>query len=137
MEKKTNKKSLIAVIVLIALVVIAAVCYFVFRPGTSAGGKTITVDVIHSDESTAEFTYTTDAEYLGEVLVDEGLVEGSTSEYGLYIETVDGEYADYDADGAYWSIYVNGEYGMYGADTQPIADGDVFTLAYEVYVPAE
>ena len=58
---------------------------------------------------------------------------GSESDYGLYIETVNGLTADYDANGAYWSIYVNGEYGQYGADAQPVADGDAFSLVYEIY----
>ena len=44
-----------------------------------------------------------------------------------------GATADYDAYGAYWSIYVNDEYGQYGADQQPVADGDTFKLCYEVY----
>ena len=60
-------------------------------------------------------------------------VEGTESEYGLYIMAINGETADYDADGAYWSIYVNNEYGMYGVDTQPVTDGDVYSFVYEVY----
>jgi len=49
---------------------------------------------------------------------------------GLYITTVNGVTADFDKDGAYWSIMVNGEYGQYGADSQPVADGDEFQLVY-------
>lgn len=49
------------------------------------------MEVVHKDESTKTFTYHTDAEYLGEVLLAEGLVEGDESEYGLMITTVDGE----------------------------------------------
>ena len=30
-------------------------------------------------------------------------------------------------------IMVNGEYGQYGADSQVVADGDVFQLIYTVY----
>jgi len=63
--------------------------------------------------------------------------EGSTSEYGLYIISINGLTPDYEKDGAYWSIYVNGEYGQYGADAQPVADGDTYRFAYEVYVPEE
>ena len=43
------------------------------------------------------------------------------------------EVSDYAVDGAYWSIYVNGEYGNYSADQQPVADGDVYGLVYTVY----
>ena len=134
MKTKTNRKIIVAAILFAVLILALILCYKKFVPGTSAGGKTISVEVIHGDGNKSDFTYQTDAEYLGDVLVGEGLAEGSESEYGLYIETVDGEYADYDADGAYWAIYVNGEYGMYGADAQPVEDGDSFTLEYTVYV---
>ena len=39
--------------------------------------------------------------------------------------------SDYAEDGAYWAIYVNGAYGEYGADSQPVADGDAFSFIYE------
>ena len=58
--------------------------------------------------------------------------EASKSEYGLYIEAINGLKADYTADGAYWAIYVNGEYGQYGADQQPVNSGDKYSLVYEV-----
>ena len=59
--------------------------------------------------------------------------EGSISEYGLYINSINKLEAKYDDNGAYWAIYVNGEYGQYGADAQPVNDGDVFRFAYEIY----
>ena len=55
------------------------------RPAASQGTKTITVEVVHKDESSKTFTYHTDAEYLGEVLQAEGLVKGDPGDYGLYI----------------------------------------------------
>jgi len=33
----------------------------------------------------------------------------------------------------YWAIYVNGEYGLYGADNQKIEDGDQFLFLLEEY----
>ncbi|MBR4445115.1 MAG: DUF4430 domain-containing protein, partial [Solobacterium sp.] len=57
--------------------------------------------------------------------------EASTSEYGLFINAVNGLTADYDKDGAYWAIYVNGEYGSYGADQQPVTDKDTYSFVYE------
>ena len=59
--------------------------------------------------------------------------EGSDGDYGLYIDTINGLTADYATDGAYWSIYVNGEYGSYGADSQPVTDGDTYQFVYETY----
>lgn len=129
--KKTGKIAIAAAAVVVLIAALVTI-YVATRPAVSAGDKTITVEVVHGDESTNTFTYETDAEYLGEVLLSEGLVEGDESEYGLYITTVDGETADYNVNGAYWALYVGEEYATQGADTTPISDGDEFSLVYTV-----
>ena len=73
------------------------------------------------------FTYQTDAEYLGEVLTENKLVEGSQGEYGLFITTVDGETAD-DSKQQWWCITKGGEMVNTSADQTPIADQDQFEL---------
>lgn len=102
-------------------------------------GPQVTIEVKGADGSVSTFTGNTDAEFLMGAIEDiEGVtIDGYESDWGYYITTVNGTVADYDADGAYWSIYVNGEYGMNGVETQPVADGDVFTFAYEVYEEAQ
>ncbi|MCD8385081.1 MAG: DUF4430 domain-containing protein [Clostridiales bacterium] len=94
--------------------------------------KSITLTVTYSDGVSEDYEITTTAEYLKDAIEDTVTLEGSESDYGFYLETVNGETADYDTDGAYWAIYVNGEYGMYGLDSQPVADGDTFELVYTV-----
>ena len=79
MKTKTNRKIIVAAILFAVLILALILCYKKFVPGTSAGGKTISVEVIHGDGNKSDFTYQTDAEYLGDVLVGEGLVEGSES----------------------------------------------------------
>lgn len=130
MKKQT--KLMIIVAAIVAVIAIMLGVYFGTRPKPSAGGKEITVTVTHADASEADFTYQTDAEFLGEVLLAEGLVEGEDGEYGLYITSVDGEEAVYEENGAYWALYVNGEYAMTGADTTPVNDGDAFQLVYTI-----
>ena len=126
-----NKKLFIALVALVAIVAIVLGVYFATRPATSEGGKAVTVTVIHKDGSEKVFTYHTDEEYLGTVLVDEGLVEGEQSDYGLYIKTVNGTTADYNKDGVYWAFYVDGEYAMTGADMTDVVDGTVYTFRVE------
>lgn len=90
--------------------------------------KYFTLEVVHSDGSVKTFTIGTNEEYLGAVLVAEGLiVEGESA--GMY-NTVDGETADWDKDHSYWAFYVNGEYGMEGVDTTVIEDGAVYKWEY-------
>ena len=129
---KKNGKLILAAVAVVVLIAAFAVVWFATRPATSQGSKTITVEVVHKDGSSRDFTYHTDAEYLGDVLLAEGLVEGDEGDYGLMITTVDGEEAVYETDGAYWAFYVGEEYASLGVDQTPIADGDSFSLVYTV-----
>ena len=129
-----NKKTAIAAAVLVLVIVAAAmaIIYACTRPGTAEGSKTFTVEVVHSDGAEKAFTYHTDAEYLGEVLLAEGLIAGEDGQYGLYIITVDGEDAVWEEDGAYWALYEGEDYAMQGVDTTPVLDGSAFSLVYTV-----
>lgn len=48
------------------------------------------------------------------------------------VESVNGVFADYVKDGAYWAIYVDGAYGNYGIDAQPLEDGHTYQLVYTI-----
>ena len=134
MKKSTRVLSGIAFMA--AMIALFALVYSKFGPKSDEGSKTYTLEVVDDTGSTASYSGRTDAESLSGImdeLVAEGnfTYDGSDSEYGLFISTVNGITADYDNDGAYWSIMVNGEYGQYGADSQPVSDGDDFELVYE------
>ena len=129
---KKNGKLIIAAVAVLVLAAVFAGVWAATRPAASQGAKTITVEVVHKDESSKTFTYHTDAEYLGEVLQAEGLGKGDPGGYGLYITEVDGEAAVYETDGAYWAFYQGGEYANQSVDQTPINDGDAFSLVYTV-----
>ena len=117
-----------AALVVVALLLLGI--WYVNRPQGQAGDKTITVEVVHADESSREFTYQTSEEFLGPVLIEEGLAQGEESTYGLFITTVDGETAE---GNQWWCITQDGQMVKTGADTTPIADGDHFELTMSVY----
>ena len=122
-----KKKLLIGCGALVLACLLAAVLYIQTRPETAEGAKTIDVVVVHGDGTEAAFQYQTDAEYLGEVLVENELAEGTESAYGLFITTVDGETAD-DSLQQWWCITREGEMLSTGADQTPIADGEQYEL---------
>ena len=99
-------------------------------PETAEGEKTVTVEVPHGDGSTAEFTYQTDLEYLGELLAQEGLISGTPGDYGLFVETVDGETVDYARDQSWWRLTQNGQDVTTGADAVVLRDGDRYGWFY-------
>lgn len=81
------------------------------------------VVVTDLDGKETVFEYTCNAASVGEALVAEGLIEGHETEYGLYIDTVNGITADWDNDQTYWAFYINGEYATTGIDgTEIVAD---------------
>lgn len=122
-----NKKTLIAAVILLALIAGALLAWTFLRPETADGVKTITVTVVHSDTSEKVFEIKTDAADLGKALTDEGLVSGEKGEYGLYITTVDNETAD-ESSQQWWCITKGGEQLMTGADSTPLSDGDKYEL---------
>lgn len=123
-----KKGTLAAAVVVILLAVALLAGYFLLRPQTQAGEKTLKIQVVHGDGQTKDFSIQTQQEYLGPALVDAGLVQGSQGEYGLYLETVDGEQADESAQ-QWWCVTRGGEQVMTGVDTTPIADGEQYELA--------
>lgn len=128
---KNNKKGIIALVIVLVLAVAALVTWQVMKPDTQSGSKTITVNIDHLDGDDTSYTIVTDAEYLRGALEQEDLIEGTESEYGLYVLTVDGETAD-ENEQEWWGYSVNGAFAEFGVDGQPIADGDVYDFALNV-----
>ena len=136
---KNQKKIIIAAVcILAALIAVFAIVYFLNRPAAKAGQKDIKIEVTDSTGETTEYELITDAEFLKGAM-DELTANGSgftysgtDSEYGIMVEVINGESAVYEKDGAYWALYVNDEYGQYGADSQPVTDGDDYLWKYEL-----
>lgn len=131
-NKKTNKKIFAGIAVLVVLIVAFAVIFSVFRAKPVEGAKSITIEVIDKEQKSTVYSLNTDAEYLSEAMEEaEGLeYSGDEGDYGLMIDTVNGQTADFSVDASYWGFYVNGEYCNYGIDEQPVLDGDKFQIIY-------
>lgn len=125
-----NKKMIVAVIALVAVVALMLGVYLTNRPATAQGAKAYSVTVVHSDGSQKVFDLRTDAEYLSDALLAEGLIAGEESTYGLTVITVDGEDAVWDTDNAYWCIYIGEEMATVGISQIPVYDGSTYTVEY-------
>ena len=94
--------------------------------------KSFVFEVVELDGSKKEFTVKYDDEKtVGEALVEEKLISGSDSQYGLMVDTVNGQKYTYDDDKVYWAFYIDGEYAMTGVDSTPIEDGKVYCFKAE------
>lgn len=87
--------------------------------------------VVDKDGNEKAFEIHTDKTTVGDALLDVELIAGDTSEYGLYVKTVNGITADYDVDGTYWAFYINGEMAMSGVDTTDVVEGDTYSFKVE------
>ena len=126
-QKKSNKNIGLAAAALVAAVAVLLGVYFVTRPAPQQGGKTIAVQVVLLDGESSDYTIQTDEEYLRGALESIDLIEGSESEYGLFVTTVNGVTVD-DSKQQWWCFTQDGEMLMTGVDTTPIADGDHFEI---------
>jgi len=129
-----QKKSRIAlgVAAFLALLIALSVIWYTNQPEPQSDEKSIVVEVVHKDGSEKEFSYQTDLEYLGDLLKEEGLISGTEGEFGIFVNTVDGELADYSVDSGWWKLSCNGEDSQTGADYVVIQDGAIYTWTYTI-----
>lgn len=126
-----NKK-ILWVIIAVLLVAALAVAYFLTRPSGNDDLKDFTLVIVHKDGVEKKMEMRSDAEFLGPVLQEKGIIEGDMGDYGLYIKKVDGEKAVFEEDGAYWAFYVGDAYAPLGIDQTPIEAGVTYKLVYTV-----
>ncbi len=125
-----NKKTVLALIAVVAVLAIMAGVYLITRPDTQEGTKTFTMVIVHGDGSEKILTIKTDKTYVSEAMLDEKLIVESDSP-GLYT-TVDGELADYNVNQSYWAFYEGDAYANEGMNTTPIQDGATYKLVYTI-----
>ena len=92
------------------------------------GATKFYLDVVNTDKTITKFEIHTDKKTVGEALLELELIAGTTSDYGLYITTVNGITADWDTEKAYWAFYIGGEYAQTGVDATDIVAGKVYAL---------
>lgn len=133
MEKaKTSRKPLIvAAIVFVVLVVAGLIIWKVTAPSGTAGAKAYTLTVVDAEGNETVHNLRTDEEMLGAALLDEGLIAGEDSEYGLFVKTVDGITVN-DANQEWWCLTIDGETAMTGVDSTPVEDGGKYGFTLTV-----
>lgn len=133
MEKtgKSRKPLIIAAIVFVVLVVADIVIWQVAAPKGTAGDKAYTLTVVDAEGNETVHELQTDEEMLGTALLNEGLIEGDDSEYGLFVNTVDGITANADNQ-EWWCLTIDGETAMTGVDSTPVEDGGKYEFTLTV-----
>ena len=132
--------SLFLCLVLIAAMALMATACDLFQKEESttpqeteqpAQKKNFTFIVVDKEGKETTFQISTDKATVGEALLEENLIEGEDSTYGLYVKKVNGILADYNVDGTYWAFYINGEYAMSGVDATNVEEGATYSFKVE------
>ncbi|MDO5331567.1 MAG: DUF4430 domain-containing protein [Bacillota bacterium] len=130
MKATIQKKGsfVVMLIVIIALVI----SYVVINKKLDAdpNTKNITLIVVHSDGSEFKHSIRTNALNLEDAIYDDEIVKGEDGAYGLYITEVDGEFAKYEVNNAYWAMYRDDVALETGAKDTIISDGETYRLVY-------
>lgn len=95
------------------------------------GSTVFTFTVTDGEGTETAFEIHTDKTTVGEALLELELIDGEDGAYGLYVKTVNGITADYDADGTYWAFYINGEMAMTGVDSTDVEEGAAYAFKVE------
>lgn len=130
--QKTNKKGLWLAVIVVALAIAAFLVWKFALPTANEGAKTLNIDITHLDGSTVEKELHTDAETLWDAMYEAKLIDGTDSDYGKWVTTVDGEVAD-EANNQYWLFTKGGEWVDTGCDSTYIADGESYEFFIEVF----
>lgn len=133
-SRKKRLKIIVGIAAFLCLIGAIAIIYFKFRDKPVHGSKKFTIEVMDNNMQKVSYEVQSDAEYLRQAMEEtEGLTfSGTESEYGMMLETVNGLRADYSIDKAYWALYVNGAYGVNGIDTQPVKNGEIYSIYYTI-----
>ena len=95
------------------------------------GSKSFELTILDKEGVTHAYLIRTDAEMVGQALIELELIDGEEGQYGMYIKSVLGQILDYETDKMYWAFYVNGEYAMTGVDQTPIQADTAYMLKAE------
>ena len=95
------------------------------------GSNSFELTIEDKEGVTHAYLIRTDAEMVGQALIELELIDGEEGQYGMYIKSVLGQVLDYETDQMYWAFYVGGEYALTGVDQTPIQADTAYMLKAE------
>ena len=128
----SKKAKIILSAVLVLLVVVFCAARLVFVPEPVEGAKHIVFQVTGHEGNAKNFDIYTDAENLGDALMEEKLIDAEEGPYGLWVTAVFGEAAD-STKNEYWMFSKNGEMLSTGVSDTLIADGEHYEAQIATY----
>ncbi len=118
----------VGVVLLVLIAVVAIALYFTNGSGYEKGDTDIKVEVsVIAGNFSETHSVTTKCLYLGDALLEAGLIKGEVGQYGLFITEVAGISADADKE-EWWCITREGESVQVGISNIEIKNNDKYEL---------
>ena len=83
-------------------------------PTVGEGENTFLFEVITEDDMSYFWVVHTNYTTVGEALLEHDLVRGDMTDFGLFVTEINDMVADFDEDGAWWALHIDGELAMTG-----------------------
>lgn len=132
-QKQRRALPIVMGIVAVAVVAIFATLLVVRSrqtPAIHVGEKNVSVAIIsQQDGYDQQYSFDTELETLGDLLIENDLVTAEESAYGRFITAAGGIPGG--ADDRYWMIYVDDKAAETGMDDIALEDGAAYRLALE------
>lgn len=125
-----RKNTVISLVVFVLVIAALLGVYLITREKPNENVKTVSVEIVY-DDTDKTVSLSTDAEYLGEALIENGLIEGEENAYGLFVTAADGRTADSDKQ-EWWGLTKDGEFVDTGVYMTVINDGDKYELTLQI-----
>lgn len=126
-----NCKRFLYAVIVFALITAMALTIVGCTEDESGGIHTFKFIAVMPDGTERSFDITTERKYVGQALLDEGLISGDDTQYGLFVHTVCGQTVRYETDGKFWSFYIGENMSMTGVDATEIVDGTTYVFKVE------
>ena len=127
----SKKAKILLCAVLVLLLAAFSAVHFVLLPEPVEGEKALVFQVT-GHEGTKNFDFRTNAETLGDALMEQKLIDAEEGPYGLWVTAIFGEKAD-DSKNQYWMFYKDGAELPAGISDTYIADGEHYEARIAQY----
>lgn len=123
-----KKKILSVGAVLLCIILISFALLYIFSGENKVSGEKAEIEVLVTAGNYSEtHSFETDLQYLGDALLQNGLIKGEEGQYGLFITEVAGILADSSKE-EWWCLLINGESAQVGISSVIIDENDKYEL---------
>ena len=123
-----KKKILSVGAVLLCIILVSFALLYIFSGEDKVLSEKTEIEVLVTAGNYSEtHSIETDLKYLGDALLENGLIKGEEGQYGLFITEVAGILADSSKE-EWWCLLVNGESAEVGISSVKIIENDKYEL---------